>query len=170
MGGGEIQDLFIPKWSLPIDGGTALPQLSPLKPHASDTKIHSSCRLWQSDFPDALPPRVARDFWRQSKGENTLWQGLGSLWMLMSLGKFTEQLAGSEAPASVTSPPTRHSPRFAKGSKGLQGPYSKSRDTHGNPLTDTQRAPPVTFIFMKMISLLFLHAMHRMAAGLWVLL
>lgn len=51
--------------------------------------------------------------------------------MQMSLGKFTEQLAGSEAPASVTSPPARHSPRFAKRSKGLQGPYSKNRHTHG---------------------------------------
>lgn len=61
--------------------------------------------------------------------------------MQMSLGKFTEQLAGSVAPASVTSPPTRHNPRFAKRSKGLQGPYSKNRHTHrkghGNPVAAT---------------------------------
>lgn len=61
--------------------------------------------------------------------------------MQMSLGKFTEQLVGSEAPASVTSPPTRHNPRFARRSKGLQGPCSKNRHTHrkghGNPVADT---------------------------------
>lgn len=67
--------------------------------------------------------------------------------MQMSLGKFKEQQAGSEAPASVTSPPTRLCPRFAERSKGLQGPYSKSKDTHGNPLVDTLRAPPVTCYF-----------------------
>lgn len=128
-GRGRNSDLCIQKWSLPIDGGTALLHLSPLKPHASDTGIHSSCRLWQLDFPGALPPGVARDFWSQTKKENTLWQGVGSLWMQMSLGKFTEQLAGSEA--SVTSPPTRHSPRFAKRSEGFQGPCSKNRHTHG---------------------------------------
>ena len=55
------------------------------------------------------------------KKETTLWQGLGSLWMQMSLGKFTEQLAGSKSPASTTSPPTRHNPHFARRSKGFTG-------------------------------------------------
>ena len=91
-------------------------------------------------FSRRTPTRSHTGFWRQTKKENILWQGAGSLWMQMSLGKFTEQLAGSEAPASVTSPPTRHSPRFAKRSKGLQGPYSKNRHTHGkghgNPVAD----------------------------------
>lgn len=62
IGGGWNSDLFIPKWSLRIDGGTALLHLSSLKPRLSDTGIHSSCRLWQSDFPRALPPGVALDF------------------------------------------------------------------------------------------------------------
>lgn len=77
--------------------------------------------------------------------------------MQMSLGKFTEQLAGSEAPASVTSPPARHSPRFAKRSKGLTGARQQEQ-THSLKRAwkscgwHTVRVPPVTIIFTKMIS------------------
>lgn len=77
--------------------------------------------------------------------------------MQMSLGKFTEQLVGSEAPASVTSPPARHSPRFAKRSKGLTGARQQEQ-THSLKRAwkscgwHTLRVPPVTIIFTKMIS------------------
>lgn len=129
MGGGEIQIYLFQNEACRSTEG----QLSSICHRWSHTRLTQGfIHLVVFDswiFPAHSHQESHGIFWRQTKKENTLWQGVGSLWMQMSLGKFTEQLAGSEAPASVTrhiSPYQAQPTLLPRGLRAYRGPTART--------------------------------------------